>query len=272
MMKKSIFQTNEAIIYAVAVLLMTWVLTIVLFISPSIGLQYFSVVMFIPALVALIFQKIGHQDFNGLNTKMTLKSLLFGILYPLVFVLLCALLAQLTGIGKINPDKILNIRDLIKIVITIAINIFTVLGEEYGWRGFLLPLLTKQYGKTKATIVVGIIWALYHVPVVYFLTQATGLSHPLFLCAIQACVVFMISFPFSYCYYLSGSLIPVLFFHSIWNVVNTTVLGDIYSNNQGLMEGNLLVINGEGVLGLLLSAIVIFWFIKKFKKIEPMVS
>ncbi|MFB9324631.1 CPBP family intramembrane glutamic endopeptidase [Paenibacillus aurantiacus] len=36
-----------------------------------------------------------------------------------------------------------------------------VLGEEYGWRGFLLPKLTQQLGKLRATVVVGIIWALF---------------------------------------------------------------------------------------------------------------
>lgn len=112
----------------------------------------------------------------------------------------------------------------------------------------------------------GLVWALYHVPAVFFLAKTTGIGNPFLLCVIQACVVFTLSFPFSYCYYLSGNLIPVLFFHSVWNVVNTTVLGNIYKNKQGIIAGDLLLINGEGVVGLGLGMILIYWFIKQFKK------
>ena len=38
------------------------------------------------------------------------------------------------------------------------------LGEELGWRGFLLPRLQTRFGPFVATILVGIVWALWHLP------------------------------------------------------------------------------------------------------------
>ncbi|WP_168928992.1 CPBP family intramembrane glutamic endopeptidase [Paenibacillus dokdonensis] len=154
---------------------------------------------------------------------------------------------------------------IITVVVTIVVNIVVVLGEEYGWRGYLLPELTRIYGKLKATFIVGIVWALYHMPAVYLLARATDMSHPLLTCAVQAGVVFAVSFAFSYAYDLSGSLIPVLFFHSVWNVVNTTVLGDIYTNKQGLLQGNLFIMNGEGVIGFIVSGVLMLWFMWKLR-------
>ena len=40
----------------------------------------------------------------------------------------------------------------------------TALGEEIGWRGFLLPRLTGQFGFTIGCLFSGIIWAVWHFP------------------------------------------------------------------------------------------------------------
>ena len=36
-------------------------------------------------------------------------------------------------------------------------------GEEYGWRGYLLPRL-MPLGEIKASLIVGVIWSLWHLP------------------------------------------------------------------------------------------------------------
>lgn len=263
MSEKVVTEKNHAKAYIIIVLLVSWLVECILFVNPSDGVKYFSVIMFIPAITVVILKKYWGKERKYPAQKLNLKALLFGILYPVIFIIVCAAIAEITGLGKLNSSKLYNI-NITVIINNILVGIFAAFGEEYGWRGYLLPELTKTKGKLKATIIVGIVWALYHVPVVFLLAKATGMSNPLFVCLIQAIVAFVFSFSFSYCYYLSGNLIPVLFLHSIWNTINTTVLGDIYTNKQGIIEGNLIYINGEAVIGLILGIIAIFWFVPKF--------
>jgi membrane protease YdiL (CAAX protease family) len=42
------------------------------------------------------------------------------------------------------------------------------LGEEIGWRGFLAPRMVGQFGFTWGAIIVGAIWAAWHLPLLLF--------------------------------------------------------------------------------------------------------
>jgi len=42
----------------------------------------------------------------------------------------------------------------------------TALGEEIGWRGFLVPELFKTMGFTSAALFSGVVWACWHYPLV----------------------------------------------------------------------------------------------------------
>ena len=46
----------------------------------------------------------------------------------------------------------------------IAAAVVFPLGEEIGWRGFALPRLLRTHGPLTASAIVGVLWALWHVP------------------------------------------------------------------------------------------------------------
>lgn len=268
--------------YIVLVLLVTWFITGILFIQPNIGLGFFNIIMFIPAILALIMNVFEYKDKKSLYKcfikRINAKAILFGILYPIIFICICAFIAYITGlgqyndkafmegVGKLTDGNVFLLKDIIVLIIATICTLPYVLGEEYGWRGYLLYKLTPIYGKLKATIITGIVWGLFHVPAVYLLAKTTGMSNPFLLCIIQALAAFTFSFPASYCFYLSGNIVPCLFIHSVWNSINVMMLGDIYINNYGIIKGNLTAINGEGIFGVILGSILLIWFIKVFNK------
>lgn len=46
--------------------------------------------------------------------------------------------------------------------------VFTALGEEIGWRGFALPVLQSRFSGFASSLVLGVIWTLWHLPLFWF--------------------------------------------------------------------------------------------------------
>jgi membrane protease YdiL (CAAX protease family) len=55
------------------------------------------------------------------------------------------------------------------LIFTVMYLIAGPLAEEFGWRGYLQPRIRQRYGILATALVVGIAWALWHVPL-FFLT------------------------------------------------------------------------------------------------------
>ena len=47
-----------------------------------------------------------------------------------------------------------------------ALNLFTTFGEEWGWRGYLMPKVSTRLSIVPTMLVTGIVWGLWHAPVV----------------------------------------------------------------------------------------------------------
>ncbi|MEO8451957.1 MAG: CPBP family intramembrane glutamic endopeptidase [Gemmatimonadota bacterium] len=66
------------------------------------------------------------------------------------------------------------------------------LGEELGWRGFALPRLLRRFSPLAASLILGVIWSLWHLPA-FFLSQLSQakLSLPIFIVAGMSLSVLM---------------------------------------------------------------------------------
>jgi membrane protease YdiL (CAAX protease family) len=99
----------------------------------------------------------------------------------------------------------------------IMVSTWAQAGEELGWRGYALPRLAAHLGLAGASILLGGLWALWHLPL-FFLpnTGSTGQSFPLYLLQVTALSVTM-----AWLYWKTeGSLLLVMLLHA--SVNNTT--------------------------------------------------
>ena len=87
-------------------------------------------------------------------------------------------------------------------------------GEELGWRGYALPRLAARFGVGLASILLGGIWALWHLPLFFAPVGDTfGQSFPLYLLQVIALSVTM-AWVYSH---TRGSLLPVMLLHAAVN-------------------------------------------------------
>ncbi len=88
------------------------------------------------------------------------------------------------------------------------------LGEELGWRGHLLPMLESHLGTMLATIVVGLVWWLWHLPL-FFLEGTIQTVVPLWIFFWQIMVTSV--FYTLLVHRTPGSLVAPLVFHTSFN-------------------------------------------------------
>jgi membrane protease YdiL (CAAX protease family) len=88
------------------------------------------------------------------------------------------------------------------------------LEEELGWRGFVLPHLQARFTALGASLIVGVMWALWHLPAYLIPWSSQHLPLVPYLLHFAA-----LSVLFTWVYnHTQGSLLPVLVFHTSVNL------------------------------------------------------
>jgi membrane protease YdiL (CAAX protease family) len=87
-------------------------------------------------------------------------------------------------------------------------------GEEIGWRGYALPRLANAFGLPVASIVLGVIWACWHLPFFFIARSDTfGQCFPVYLLSVTA-----ISVAMAWLYWrTNGSLLLTMILHAAVN-------------------------------------------------------
>lgn len=100
-------------------------------------------------------------------------TLLFGIAkLDLNFTMIRNALSAAPGGADVPPMVIVLSQTLLALTLGPFINVLFTMGEELGWRGFLLPHLLPL-GQWKAVILSGVIWGVWHAPAI-----AQGHNYP----------------------------------------------------------------------------------------------
>jgi uncharacterized protein len=99
------------------------------------------------------------------------------------------------------------------LVILLLLPLAVPLGEEVGWRGFALPRLLAVRSPLTATLILGVIWSLWHLPVVLDKPDLR-VPAPFFLGVIPLAVLFTWLF-----LHTRGSLLIAVVFHAWYDLV-----------------------------------------------------
>lgn len=100
--------------------------------------------------------------------------------------------------------------------IALLVTLVLAMGEELGWRGYLLPLLQTRFGAAIASLVLGVCWFAWHVPLQFVPGDANS-GFPLALWGLS-----IVATAFVYTWLFNntgGSVLAVTFFHGLFNTL-----------------------------------------------------
>ena len=114
------------------------------------------------------------------------------------------------------------------LIIFVYMMIFVALGEEVGWRGYALPALQARYSALLSSVILGVMWVLWHLPLFFNPDTFYGnLSFGLWLAYLLPFTI-LITWVFN-C--TGGSVLLVMCFHAAMNA--TTDLWKVLPEYSG---------------------------------------
>jgi uncharacterized protein len=148
------------------------------------------------------------------------KYYLAALVIPPVFATAVVLIVQALGLSEFMWSEATWSVFLMLLLIALPVTLFTF-GEEYGWRGYLLPRLLPL-GEIRASVLLGVIWGVWHLPLII-----AGLNYPgvnvWLAIVIFTFVTVALSFTYTWFYVASsGSVLVAAVFHASTNQFSDT--------------------------------------------------
>jgi len=96
-------------------------------------------------------------------------------------------------------------------------SLISATGEELGWRGFLVPTLSRMTSFGKTSLISGAIWAAWHVPLIIF-ADYNGGTPSWYSTSCFVVMVVAMGVPFAWLRLRSGSVWPAAILHASHNL------------------------------------------------------
>ncbi|MCQ1539569.1 CPBP family intramembrane metalloprotease [Methanocalculus taiwanensis] len=181
---------------------------------------YTTAVMWCPTLAAVLTRLYFQRNLKGFGMGINKPIwLLVAVLIPIGAGLLMFGSAWISAIAPFSYEgaaMILSVSFIPAFVIAIVFNLFAAAGEEFGWRGFLVPELARFQNFTVLALVSGGIWTVWHFPLIIFGTYHGGGSLA-FSLAVFIPSVMGAGLILAWLRLISGSVWVAVLFHGFWN-------------------------------------------------------
>lgn len=249
------------------------------------SLAYLTILMFTPA-ISVIISKLACRDrlndlylkpkFRG-NLKWYIASYFLtpfiaysgAVIYFLIFKddfdplgSRYAIEAEMVN----HKEYISSLAVLIPLAILVnpLMGILQCLGEELAWRSYLLPRLSKRYSIRIAVLVNGVIWGIWHSPIIA-MGYNYGTEHRILgiFAMILFCVVLgVIS---SYLFYKTESVWCSVLFHASINGMDKWAPSSMFMSKEANMFVGPDILGIIGGMGFIVTAIIAFVKLKDLK-------
>lgn len=191
--------------------------------------------MWCPALAAFATLRLNRRRLSELSWKWPARRFALASWYiPLSYAATAYVMVWVTGLGAFPNHQFmdslvarmgLGLSPTASTLLYVALmgtfglvgGMSRALGEEIGWRGFLVPEMSKTFSFTATAFISGVVWSLWHYPVLIFADYNAG-TDTLYAMACFTIMVVAISFVFAWMRLKSGSLWTGALLHASHNL------------------------------------------------------
>lgn len=200
---------HHVLVFTLVTLILSWSYETYIIFNGGVkafGLGGLVLLMWIPGLVSIAYRALSKIGFGDTGFKLGhVRFFLVAAVIPVILALLTNLVSVPLGMKSFLPIPIEKLAQAIpQVIVILMAGIFGAFGEELGWRGFLVPKLIES-GYSRPYLISGIIWALWHLPLValggYYSTNA-----PVLIAIVYTASIISMTFVISELRMRSGSL------------------------------------------------------------------
>jgi membrane protease YdiL (CAAX protease family) len=207
--------------------------------EPAVMLSFIPAAMAGPALGAFVVTRMveGKQGTRQLLRRRILRwrvavqwylIAIFGV--PIVYFLAASLVLGAAPLNSLIEEWPFLLTSYLPKVLMVFL--IVSLWEEIGWMGFALPRLQEEYGPLWASVVLGVLWALWHLPAYFNSTQVVAdkvglgdLDRLLYLLPLLILLAILTRIAMTWLFNAAaGSVIVVTLFHAAFNTSNNELV------------------------------------------------
>ena len=220
-----------------------------------------------PSIAAIIVQGVlDKKQLRSLLKKLIKvktgwRLILFVLIVPILLYVLAYVVAAIIYNGDLKVHWLLGFSNIP--FWFLAALPFGPMGEELGWRGFLLPKLLEKYSIIKSTLFVGLAWGIWHLASFSFPGAAIPDFLPVSVWTVSLFCMNTIALSMIYTFVhlkSNGSVFLAILLHAFFNLASNVVF-DFFTETE-----NFSILLTTYCLNILLAGICGYLLIMKNKK------
>lgn len=176
--------------------------------------------MFVPTISSVVARLALREGFSDVSFRFGGRegrnAILLSLVLPALIALVAYGIAWATGLVGSRVLPISVVGWVAGIVVLLLLNLVLVSGEEIGWRGYMLTRLIDA-GVPRPVLASGLIWGLWHIPLVLWAGYADGPSTSISsVLLVGTCI--SLGYVLARMRLETGSVWPAVALHAAWNV------------------------------------------------------
>lgn len=233
-------------------------------------------VMWCPALAAVITILLFRGNIAQLGWRWGWRYVRWALIIPVLYVLPAYLAVWLLGLGSFySADFAAAVtRDygfggapaavgligyvLLTVTAGLVLSVARALGEELGWRGFLVPHLAKVTGFAGVGLISGLMWAAWHYPSMLLGEYGPGGTPDWYKFICFTVMTTSLGFIAAWLRLRSGSVWPAALLHGVHNTIVQSIFTPL-TTNTGHTDWYIDEFGAALAVTALIGAIIAWW-------------